>query len=65
MRLKVRKDSFESFDLYCHCLENFLQFKWLHGGAHFVDKLPITSSGKIKRFEARAEAERLYKLRNC
>lgn len=29
-----------------------------------MDKLPITLSGKIKRFEARAEAERLYKLKN-
>jgi 4-coumarate--CoA ligase len=31
--------------------EKLPEYKHLHGGAHFVDELPITSSGKIqKRF---------------
>ncbi|KAG4065349.1 hypothetical protein HA402_012294 [Bradysia odoriphaga] len=39
---------------------NFLDFKRLHGGAYFVDSLPMTSTGKIKRLEARAIAEKMY-----
>ncbi|XP_037034136.1 4-coumarate--CoA ligase 1-like [Bradysia coprophila] len=40
--------------------KNFPDFKRLHGGAYFVDSLPITSNGKIKRLEARAIAEKMY-----
>lgn len=39
--------------------ENFLNFKRLHGGAYFVDSLPMTTNGKIKRLEARAIAEKM------
>ncbi|XP_037041229.1 4-coumarate--CoA ligase 1-like [Bradysia coprophila] len=39
---------------------NFLDFKRLHGGAYFVDSLPTTTTGKIKRLEARTIAEKMY-----
>lgn len=40
---------------------NFPQFKRLHGGAYFVDGLPLTPSGKIKKREVRKQAARMYK----
>jgi 4-coumarate--CoA ligase len=40
---------------------NFPPFKRLHGGVYFVDVLPLTPSGKIKKLEVRKLAERMYK----
>ncbi|CRK91364.1 CLUMA_CG005037, isoform A [Clunio marinus] len=40
----------------------FPQFKRLHGGVYFVDSLPITPSGKIKKVEVRKMATQLYKV---
>jgi acyl-CoA synthetase (AMP-forming)/AMP-acid ligase II len=40
---------------------NFPQFKRLHGGAYFVDGMPLTPSGKIKKIEVRKQAARMYR----
>lgn len=40
---------------------NFPPFKRLHGGAYFVDGLPLTPSGKIKKVEVRKQAARMYR----
>ncbi|XP_037024908.1 luciferin 4-monooxygenase-like [Bradysia coprophila] len=39
--------------------KNFLNAQQLHGGVYFVESLPMTSTGKIKRLEARAIAEKM------
>lgn len=40
---------------------NFPIFKRLHGGAYFVDSLPMTPSGKIKKRLVRKMAAQMYK----
>jgi 4-coumarate--CoA ligase len=40
---------------------NFPPFKRLHGGAYFMDGMPLTPSGKIKKREVRKLAARMYK----
>lgn len=39
----------------------FPQFKQLHGGAYFVNGMPLTPSGKIKKIEVRKQAARMYR----
>lgn len=48
-------------DVIDEVTRNFPQFKRLHGGAYFVDTLPLTPSGKIKKREVRKQAARMYK----
>lgn len=37
------------------------QFKRLHGGAYFVDTLPLTPSGKVKKMLVRKSAAQMFK----
>lgn len=41
---------------------NFPQFKRLHGGAYFVDSLPMTPSFKVMKVPVRKLAAQMYKM---
>ncbi|XP_070492631.1 uncharacterized protein [Chironomus tepperi] len=48
-------------DIIDEVARNFPIFKRLHGGAYFVDSLPMTPSGKIKKRLVRKMAAQMYK----
>ncbi|KAG5676094.1 hypothetical protein PVAND_005948 [Polypedilum vanderplanki] len=48
-------------DIIDEVAKNFPLFKRLHGGAFFVNELPMTPSGKIKKRIVREMAARMYK----
>lgn len=61
----VEKD-LQAEDLSAVKIENFVNGQVsdpekLRGGVHFIDRIPLTMSGKIKRHEAKKFAEEIYR----
>lgn len=59
--VKDFKSALTEQDVIEEVARNFPHFKRLHGGAYFVDGLPLTPSGKIKKREVRKQAARMFK----
>ncbi len=61
--VKDPKVNLRERDVVDEVAANFPPFKRLHGGAYFVDNMPFTASGKVKKIEVRQQAARLHRLR--
>lgn len=59
--VKDKNSDLSEQDVIDEVAENFPLFKRLHGGAYFVDGMPLTPSGKIKKIEVRKQAARMYR----
>lgn len=47
-----------------HVNSRVSDYKKLRGGAYFVDKIPLTASGKVMRYELKVMAQKIYEEKN-
>jgi 4-coumarate--CoA ligase len=60
IKLKNGFESLQEKEVIEYVAEKLPEYKQLHGGVYFVDKIPMTKNDKILKREAKEIATRLY-----
>jgi 4-coumarate--CoA ligase len=60
--IQKRKDcgNLTEYEVIQYVATKMPEYKQLHGGVFFVDKMPISTNGKILKREARDKAIKIY-----